>query len=92
MKTVPTYLKKISDVVNKEVVKNSKFNTLKTNVDNIEKKIPLWNYFNSHKSIQPRQTRFKEKKLEILIKKIPDTIQKLRKLVKLRTKYQILVV
>ena len=89
MKTVPIYLKKISDVVNKEVVKNSKFNTLKTNVDNIEKKIPYGTTLIHINQYNPDK---QEKKLEILIKKMPDTIQKLRKLVKLRTKYQILVV
>ena len=33
-------MKKLSDVVNNEVVKNTKFNTLKTKVNNLEKKIP----------------------------------------------------
>ena len=37
LKTVPVDLKKISDVVDNEVVKNTKFNTLKTKVNNIEK-------------------------------------------------------
>ena len=32
LKTVPTDLKKLNDVVDKEVVKNTKFNTLKTKV------------------------------------------------------------
>ena len=40
MKTVPRDLKKLSDVVDNEVVKNTKFNTLKTKVNNVEKKIP----------------------------------------------------
>ena len=40
LKTFPTYLKKISDAVDNEVVKNEKFNTLKTKVNNLEKKIP----------------------------------------------------
>ena len=39
-KTVPVDLKKLSDVVDNEVVKNKKFNTLKTNVNNLEKQIP----------------------------------------------------
>ena len=38
LKTVPIDLKKLSDVV--EVVKNTKFNTLKRKVNNLEKKIP----------------------------------------------------
>ena len=39
-KTVPVDLKKISDAVDNEVVKNTKFNTLKTKVNNLENKIP----------------------------------------------------
>ena len=30
----------LSDLVENEIVKNTKFNTLKTNVNNLEKKIP----------------------------------------------------
>ena len=33
-------LKKLSDVVDNEFVKNTKFNTLKTKVNNLQKKIP----------------------------------------------------
>ena len=40
LKTVPADLKKLSDVVDNEVVKNTKFNTLRTKVNNLEKKIP----------------------------------------------------
>ena len=40
MKTVPIDLKKLSDAVDNEVVKNTKFNTLKTKVNILEKKIP----------------------------------------------------
>ena len=39
LKTVPIDLKKLSDVVANEVVKNAKFNTLKTKVNSLEKKI-----------------------------------------------------
>ena len=39
LKTVPLDLKNFSDVVDNEVVKNTKFNTLKTKVNNLEKKI-----------------------------------------------------
>ena len=56
LKTVPADLKKLSDVVDNEVVKNAKFNTLKTKVNNLEKKKSECNYFNSYKSIQHRQT------------------------------------
>ena len=40
LKTVPVDSKKLSDVVANEVVKNTKFNTLKTKVNSLEKKIP----------------------------------------------------
>ena len=40
LKAVPVDLKKISDVVDNEVVKNTKFNTPKTEGNNLEKKIP----------------------------------------------------
>ena len=40
LKTVPVDLKKLSDVVDNEVVKNIKFNTLKTKTNNVEYKIP----------------------------------------------------
>ena len=33
-------LKKLSDVVDNAVIKNTKFNTLKVKVNNLEKKIP----------------------------------------------------
>ena len=39
LKTVPVNLKKLSDVVDNEVVKNSKFSTLNTKVNGLEKKI-----------------------------------------------------
>ena len=40
MKTVPIDLKKINDVVDNDVVKNTELNTLKTKVNRLEKKIP----------------------------------------------------
>ena len=40
LKRILTDLKKLSDVVTKEIVKNAKINTLKTNVNVLEKKIP----------------------------------------------------
>ena len=39
LKIVPVDSKKLSDVVDNEIVKNTKFNTLKTKVNNLEKKI-----------------------------------------------------
>ena len=41
LKTVSVDLKKLGDVVDKEVVKNTKFNALKTKVIKLEKKIPM---------------------------------------------------
>ena len=40
MKTVPTGLKKLSDAVDKKVVKNTKFNKVDKKVNNFDKKIP----------------------------------------------------
>ena len=40
LKTIPIDLKKLRDAVDNEVVKNTKFNTLETKVNNLEKKIP----------------------------------------------------
>ena len=40
MKTVPIDLKKLIDVVDNEVDRNTKFNTLKTKVNNLKMKIP----------------------------------------------------
>ena len=39
LKTVPVNLKKLSDIVDNEAVKNIKFNTLKTKVNGLEKKV-----------------------------------------------------
>ena len=40
LKTVPVNLKKLSDVVDNEFVKNKKFNSLKTKANNLDQKIP----------------------------------------------------
>ena len=40
LKTVPVDLKRLSDVVDNEVVKNKKFNTLKMKVNKLDMKIP----------------------------------------------------
>ena len=40
LKAVPVDLKKLSDVVDNEFVKNTKFNTLKTKVNELDKKLP----------------------------------------------------
>ena len=67
-KTVPVDLKKLIDVVDNEVIKNTKFNTLKTKVNNLEKKssdattlIHINQYNTDNKILR--------KKLEMLIKK-----------------------
>ena len=43
-KAVPIDLKKLSDLVANEVVKNTKFNTLKTKVNSLEKKFLMQLY------------------------------------------------
>ena len=40
LKTVTVDFEKLNDVVDNEVVKNTKFNTLKTKVNNLENKVP----------------------------------------------------
>ena len=40
VKTVPVDLKKLSDVKDNDVIKNTNFNTLKAKVNNLEKKSP----------------------------------------------------
>ena len=65
LKAVPVDLKKLSDVVDNEVVKNAKFNTLKAKVNNLERRIPdattliYINYYNTHTI---NTTKFREKK------------------------------
>ena len=56
MKTVLVDLKIFSGLVDKQVIKNTKFNTLKTKVNKVDKKI-LMDYLNSHKSMQGRQKK-----------------------------------
>ena len=40
LKTVPVDLKKLNDVVDNKVIENAKFNTLRTTVNSLERKIP----------------------------------------------------
>ena len=55
LKTFLVDLKKLSDIVHNEVIKNTKFNTLKTKANNLENKIPHVvtlihvNQYNKHK-------------------------------------------
>ena len=65
LKTVPVDLKTLSDVVGIEVFKNTKFNTLKTKVNNLDKKI-----LDETTLIQINQYNTDEQNLE---KKIGDT-------------------
>ena len=72
LKTVSVDLKKLNDVVYNEIVKNTKFNTLKTKVNNLEKKISNEttliniNQFNTDKQNS-------EEKIGNVDKTIPDT-------------------
>ena len=62
-------MKKISDVADNEVVKNTKFNTLKNKANNLEKKTP-----NATALIHINQCNTDKQNIEKkLIKKIPDT-------------------
>ena len=66
LKTIPVDFKKLSHLVHNEVIKNTKFNTLETKVNNLEKKILEAttlihiNQYNTDKQIL-------EKKMEMLI-------------------------
>ena len=53
LKKISVNFKNLNDVVHNEVIKNTKFNTLKTKVNKLEKKL-LMQQFNSHKSMQLR--------------------------------------
>ena len=64
--------KKISDVVDNEFVKNTKFNTLKTKVNNLEKKIPDATTL-IHVNQYNRDKKKLEEKTGDIGKKIPDT-------------------
>ena len=68
LKNVPADLKKLSDAVANEFVKNAKFNTLKTKISSLEKRIP-----DTTKLIHINQYNTDKqnlhKKLEMLIKK-----------------------
>ena len=67
LKTVPVDLKKLGN----EVVKNTKSNTLKTKVNNFEKKIPdatTFIYINQYNTDKQNL----DKKIEKMLIKIPD--------------------
>ena len=70
IKTAPVDLKKLSDAVDNQVAKNTKFNTLKTKVNKLDKKVPDGTsliYINQSNTDKQKV----EKKIEMLIK-IPD--------------------
>ena len=72
LKTVLLDLKKLSDVVDNEVVKNTKFITLKTKVNNLEKEIPVATtliHINQYNTDKQKL----EKKNGDVDNKIPDT-------------------
>ena len=69
LKTDPVDLKRLNKVVHNEVIKITKFITLMTKRNNLEKKNPIATKLIPRKSIQHRQSQFRKKKLEMLIKK-----------------------
>ena len=71
-KIVPIDLKELSDAVKNKVVKNTNFNTLKTKVNNSEKKIPeVTNLIHIYQCNTEKQNL--EKKIDDVGKKIPNT-------------------
>ena len=58
LKTVPLDFKKLNDIVSKEVVKNTIFNTLNLKVNGLEK---FFDTSNLNKSIQHIQPKSREK-------------------------------
>ena len=67
LKTVSVDLKKLSDGVDNEIIKNTKFNTLKAKVNNLEKKIPdATTLIHTNQCNTDKQNL--EKKTEMLIK------------------------
>ena len=67
-KTVPLDLKKLSDAVDSEVVENTKFKTLKTKVNNLEKKISDATYLIHINQYKTNKQNLQKKKLKMLIK------------------------
>ena len=73
MKTVPVDLTKLSDIVDNAVVKNTKFNTLKTKVNRIEMKIPdaatssIINQYNTDKKNLEKKVGDVDKKYQIQV-------------------------
>ena len=80
LKTVPLDLKKLSNVVDNEAVKNTKFNTVKTKVNNLEKKIPDWitliciNQYNTDKPNFENKIGYVDKKIQDSRGLVPSTV------------------
>ena len=73
LKAAPVDLKKLSDVVDNEVIKNTKYNILKTKVNNLEKKNPdataliHINQYNTDKQNLEKKIRAVDKKYQIQV-------------------------
>ena len=76
LKTLPVDLKKISDIVDDEFIKNTKFNTLNTKVNNLGKKIPDATTFTQINQYNTDKQNL-VKKMEMLMKIANVTTQKL---------------
>ena len=72
LETFPVDLKKLSDVADNEVVKNTKFNTLKAKLNSLEKIIPDATTL-IHISQYNTNKQNLEKKILDVRRKIPDT-------------------
>ena len=79
LKTLPVDLKKISDIVDDEFIKNTKFNTLNTKVNNLGKKIPDATTFTQINQYNTDKQNL-VKKMEMLMKIANATTQKFNKL------------
>ena len=90
----------MKNLVHDEVAKSTKFNTLKTNINNLENKIPeattliYINQYNTDKRKLERKNGYVDKKYQIQVTKIlvATTDFWMQKLLKVRTKYQLLVI
>ena len=73
LKAVPVHLKKLSDLVANEVVKNAKFNTLKKKIKSLEKKVPdattliHINQYNKDKQMLDKKIVNADKKYQIRV-------------------------
>ena len=80
LKTVPLDLKILSHVVDNEAVKNTKFNTVKTKVNNLDKKIPDWttliciNQCNTDKPNFENKIGYVDKKIQDKRGLVPSTV------------------